>query len=1296
MQMFIRFFSYQDIFFTSFLYLIFTLFILHLFRMHKFNNVHIRDYCLSYALPSSFNRGVNYYLEGNIIDSEKLSDAPLSIEYNVSGNSGVYDVLVSQYNDNHIETICNCPYSGKGICKHQVAALIYFDEHEHNNLLEIPFAEDLSPVTKTIPADNFDEEFADNLLRERNIMPGHLSDMRVELQSFQKNQLNSKVFTGYWTQNSYHVIAKYKNGNIEFSCTCNQNANDFCKHQLLLIYLLSRMEYFPTIIIPEELQKFKENIMVNYGLEGIVPPDEFVTFRIENNNIYPVMPNKFKGIMPVKENFFKHAVSEHMPDHNKHPHIIKPDFSERPVENEMQKNKFAIGYTILDDGINSFEIVPISGKLNKAETAIISNFQLYDDDNNTPVTETATDEKIISLCKKIQEKHVSRQLYLKEITTDEYPELYASRERSHFYHQYINEIVKLLSGHPHLFLYDGTAYDLYNRKLRKSENLPVRLQKQRAKFFYRVKQNEFFTEIHPRIEVNNKEFIPDENRHNLFTFLFFKQGKNIYAFENEHQSIEILKNMQHPEPLKIVKGHTEAFLKEFVTPLAENIEVKFNKIENFEVKEMKLKPEKRKIYISGEGNFVMFKPVVEYQDEVEVEILKKGIPLKINGQTIHQQIRDAGYEDEFETFFRSLHPNFQKQFPYEFYNLKAEQMIDNFWFFDAFAKLQEAGIEVFGLNELKNFRYNTNQASINTNLRSGRDWFEADVDIAFGDNKVALTDVRKSLIKKEKYIKLADGTIGLLPQEWLDKFERYLRAGEIKEGKIRISKTKFPLIDDLFDNIKDEEVLKELSEKTQKLKSFSEIKKVKLPAGIKGTLRHYQKEGFNWLNFLHEFKWGGILADDMGLGKTLQAITFLKKVSTNSKAPSLVIVPTTLIFNWQNEIEKFCPSLKTLFHYGPDRTKSTDHFKDYHVVITTYGHIINDISFLKDIKYNYIILDESQAIKNPASKRFKAVKILKANNRLAMTGTPIENGTFDLYAQMSFVNPGTLGSNKQFREDFATPIDRDSNQKRAAELQKMVSPFIMRRTKEQVATELPPKTEDVIYCTMDDKQRKVYDAYRNEIRNQLLNRIEEDGLEKSKIHILEGLTKLRQICDSPAMLSDNDSYGNNSIKIEELTRHITNKTANHKIVIFSQFVKMLSLIKNEINNLGVNYEYLDGQCNQTQRKESVKRFQEDDNCRVFLISLRAGGTGINLTAADYVYIVDPWWNPAVESQAIDRCYRIGQDKNVFAYRMICKDTIEEKIVDYQGDKKAVSDSIIKTDDNFMKKLTKEDVMSIFG
>lgn len=718
--------------------------------------------------------------------------------------------------------------------------------------------------------------------------------------------------------------------------------------------------------------------------------------------------------------------------------------------------------------------------------------------------------------------------------------------------------------------------------------------------------------------------------------------------------------------------------------------------ERFTLETKTLKLEQKRLYISGQGHHVLFRPMVSYHDEPELEVLKRGTPVTLNGTQITMKKRDTSCEEAFENLIRSLHPNFKKQFPYEFFSLPVELMIEDYWFLEAFERLKQADVEVYGLNELNNFRYNPHKASLSTRIKSGKDWFEVKVDIAFGDNTVSLSEVRKALINHEKYILLTDGTRGLIPSDWIKRFERFLRIGEIKNNLIRIPKSRFSVIDELFEEISDSKILAELAEKRHRLQTFETISDTLIPDSIEAELRPYQKAGYNWLNFLNHFGWGGILADDMGLGKTLQVITFLRQVTNESTPPSLVIVPTTLIFNWENELNKFCPSLKTLFYYGQQRNNTIGDFDDYQLIITTYGLIINDIDKLKAFRFHYVILDESQAIKNPTSKRYKAVRLLNAHNRLAMTGTPIENSTFDLFAQMSFVNPGLFGGMKHFRENYALPIDRDQDQNRAGELQRLIAPFLLRRSKEQVARELPPKTEDVIYCTMGAEQRAVYDAYRNEIRQQLLNLIDSEGIERSKVHILEGLTKLRQICDSPALLSDDASYGSESVKIDELLRHITEKTAHHKIVIFSQFVKMLKLLGRRLDQNSLVYEYLDGQTPGTQRKERVERFQSDSECRVFLISLKAGGTGINLTAADYVYLVDPWWNPAVESQAIDRCYRIGQDKTVFAYRMICTNSIEEKISEHQQKKRYIADSIITVDESFIKQLTRDDIFELFG
>lgn len=337
------------------------------------------------------------------------------------------------------------------------------------------------------------------------------------------------------------------------------------------------------------------------------------------------------------------------------------------------------------------------------------------------------------------------------------------------------------------------------------------------------------------------------------------------------------------------------------------------------------------------------------------------------------------------------------------------------------------------------------------------------------------------------------------------------------------------------------------------------------------------------------------------------------------------------------------------------------------------------------------MLDESQAIKNIESKRYKAVRLLQGRQRLVVTGTPVENNTFDLYAQLSFAAPGLLGNAKRFATDYSTPIDKFQDIQRAKELQQKVHPFILRRTKKQVATELPEKTEMVVYCEMDKEQRRVYDSCREEFK-KYLSGLSDDELHSSNLHVLQGLTKLRQICNSPALLSDEEFYGNESAKLETLLNYINDLKENHKLIIFSQFVGMLDLIKTELNNQNIPFTYLTGQTRN--REEQVDLFQNDETIRVFLISLKAGGTGLNLTKAEYVFLVDPWWNPAVENQAIDRAYRIGQENKVVAIRLITPDTIEEKIIELQQRKKQLVEDLIHTDTNVLKNLSKEDLMKL--
>jgi SNF2 family DNA or RNA helicase len=523
------------------------------------------------------------------------------------------------------------------------------------------------------------------------------------------------------------------------------------------------------------------------------------------------------------------------------------------------------------------------------------------------------------------------------------------------------------------------------------------------------------------------------------------------------------------------------------------------------------------------------------------------------------------------------------------------------------------------------------------------------------------------------------------------------RIGEGKSEKMKLSRYHFSVIEELYENRDEEELFFQLEERYDKLKEFKNIEPIEAPQHLKSILRPYQESGFQWLNYLHEVKWGGILADDMGLGKTIQALSFIQHIKESKGAlKALVVCPTTLMYNWENEIKKFTHSLTYYIHHGGIRDKSRVAKPEVDIIITTYGTLRSDIKSFVEPDFDYIILDESQAIKNPSSKVTKAASLLKAKSRLCLSGTPLQNNTFDIFAQMNFLNPGMLGTMEFFKQEFAVPIDKFGEQEQKEHLRRLLFPFILRRTKEQVAKDLPDKTEMILFCEMGDEQRKIYEAFRNDFRDKILGVVENQGIGKSQLTILQGLMKLRQICDSPAIMKDDEPFPNVSIKLDELVREITENISDHKALIFSQFLGMLALIRQRLEEMGIKYEYFDGSTTAIDREKAIQGFQNDETCRVFLISLKAGGVGLNLTAADYVYIVDPWWNPAVEQQAIDRTHRIGQTKNIFAYRMICKDTVEDKILKLQEKKKALAADLITDDAGFVKNLTREDLEYLFS
>ncbi len=700
-----------------------------------------------------------------------------------------------------------------------------------------------------------------------------------------------------------------------------------------------------------------------------------------------------------------------------------------------------------------------------------------------------------------------------------------------------------------------------------------------------------------------------------------------------------------------------------------------------------------KLYLQEREQVLVLQPAFAY-NEIEIKWGFFGDVIEPKDGVIKVIKRNDAAEQEYVQMLRTLHSDMQLNAKEHFFYMPATAVLANNWFFRFADVMKEWNVELFGFDDLKTLRISTYKPDTRIQVSSGIDWFDATVEVVFGEQKVSLIDVKKALSQKQNFVKLDDGSVGLLPEEWIKKYALLIKMGENKGGKIRLKKYHFSVLDELLNEVDEEELQRELEQKKERLVDIIEndFSNIQPPVQLKATLRPYQQAGFQWLLFLKEAGWGGILADDMGLGKTVQALTLFQHYKNeNPEAKFLVVCPTTLMYNWENEIKKFTPGLTHFIHHGPKRMATIKAFDPYDIIITTYGTMRSDIKVFKEIHFDYALLDESQSIKNPQSQVAKASLLLHAKHRLALSGTPVQNNTFDLFAQMNFLNPGILGSREFFMNEFATPIDKFQEDEVKQQLRKVTYPFLLRRTKEQVAKDLPEKTETILYCEMGDEQRKIYDAYRNMYREQIMGMIEEKGVERSTMHILQGLTRLRQICDSPAILNEAERFHNYSIKLDELTREITENVGNHKALIFSQFLGMLDLIRKELTARNIPYAYFDGSTSAPDREKAINQFQNNDECRVFLISLKAGGIGLNLTAADYVYIVDPWWNPAVEQQAIDRTHRIGQTKNIFAYRLICKDTIEEKMLTLQERKRALANELVSDDNAFLKRLTKEDI-----
>ncbi|MES2454472.1 MAG: SNF2-related protein [Bacteroidota bacterium] len=770
----------------------------------------------------------------------------------------------------------------------------------------------------------------------------------------------------------------------------------------------------------------------------------------------------------------------------------------------------------------------------------------------------------------------------------------------------------------------------------------------------------------------------------------------IYFFEQNIEGRKLLPFL-NKRYITIPKSTEETYFEKFVSPLIEKYHVY---AEGFEIKTEKYTPVPviKIIYVdAGISQLQLYFKYGSYhftmgnENKVTVRLLKEE-----DNYTFTRIKRDTSLEKQ--KFSLLLEMGLKKTSAL-FHNLELSAAQDEDqsyaiinWVNEHIETLQSNGFEIEQHSGTKKFLLAANK--IDFEIKEDNDWFDIHAIVYFGIHAIPFISLKQHILHKKREFTLPDGTIAIIPEKWFSKYGSIFSLSDGSKA-LKLKKHHIGLINELAE---DSIANVTLSRKLERLNDFENIADVQMPVHFKGDLRSYQKAGYNWFSFLREYHFGGCLADDMGLGKTIQTLAMLQKLKEENEllavpATSLIVMPTSLIYNWLNEAKKFTPKLKIHAHIGSSRDKDVSLFAKYDIVITTYGITRVDIDLLKDFYFSYIILDESQNIKNPSSKSFKAVKTLKSRYKLILSGTPVENSVADLWTQLTFLNPGLLGTQAFFNEEYVQAIEKKKDEEKARKLQAIIKPFVLRRTKEQVAAELPSKTEQVFYCNMSEDQASYYEKTKSAYRNDLLSSMDDGTYAQKQVQLLQGLTMLRQLANHPIMIDE--GYESDSGKFESVIHTLDNVLkGGHKVLVFSQFVKHLNIFKNYFDKESIPFAYLDGATKN--RGEIVAEFQQNTELKVFLISIKAGGVGLNLTQADYVFILDPWWNPAVEQQAIDRSHRIGQDKKVFIYKFIAKDTVEEKILALQNRKKRLASSLITTEESFFKSLSKEDIREILN
>ena len=598
--------------------------------------------------------------------------------------------------------------------------------------------------------------------------------------------------------------------------------------------------------------------------------------------------------------------------------------------------------------------------------------------------------------------------------------------------------------------------------------------------------------------------------------------------------------------------------------------------------------------------------------------------------------------------------------------------------------LQLAGkYSIIGTDRLRKYNIKAVKPKISGRFSYNLDYFEGEVEVEIEGDKFSIQQLLNNY-KKDEYIVLSDGTNALINREYIEKLQRIFK--EEDGNKVKVSFFDMPIVQDMIDEKSFENDFMGSKDFFEGINKLAE-ENIDYPK-LNATLRDYQKYGYKWLKYLTDNSLGACLADDMGLGKTLQAIALLSKLHEEKKKKSMVIMPKSLIYNWENEIKKFSSTLKVVIYYGINRDLSS--LKKVDIILTTYGTIRNDIENLLEQKFDLLVLDESQNIKNINSQTTKAVLLLNAKKRVALSGTPIENNLLELYSLFRFLNPEMFGSVQEFTNDYIVPIQKYSDTSTIEELRKKIYPFLLRRVKKEVLADLPDKIEKLVYVDMNDEHRRFYEERRKYYYSLLEKNTSSQG-NFDKFFVLQAINELRHIVSSPELESKKIISSKKEVLIENVIEAIEN---NHKVLVFVNYLSSIESICDSLKENKIKYLKMTGQTKD--RQNLVDKFQNDSRYKVFVMTLKTGGVGLNLVSADTIFIYDPWWNTTVENQAIDRAYRLGQDKTVFAYKMIMRNTIEEKILKLQEIKNKLLDDLISEDNLSTKNLSKSDIEFILG